>query len=92
MVEKQQWKDNRKRYPECKLLVDCDVRESIEDEKTRHGDQHRGRVIDVNGAHEITLLALKLQMATVTMVPHPEWLFVQRSGAAARALESHPTT
>ncbi len=88
MVKKEQWKDNGKRYPEDKLLVDRDVRERVQNEKTRHCDQDRSRVIDVDGAHEITLLALEFQIAIRTMQTHPEGLFVQRSGAAARALES----
>jgi hypothetical protein len=88
MVKKQQWKDNRKRYPEGELLVDRDVRESVKDEKTRHRDQYRGRIIDIDGAHEIALLALEFQITIITIETHPERLFVQRSGSAARTLES----
>ena len=88
MVKKQQWKDNRKRYPERKLLADRDVRESVKDEKTRHRDQYRRRIVDVDGAHKIALLAFELQIAIITIETHPERLFVQRSGAAARTLES----
>ena len=87
MVKEQQWKDNRKRYPKGKLLVDRDVRESVKNEETWHRDQYRGRIIDVDGADEIALLALEFQIAIITVETHPERLFVQGSDAAARALE-----
>jgi hypothetical protein len=60
MVEKQERKDDGKRNPERELLVNRHIRKRIQQEKAGNRDRHRGCVIDVNGAHEISLLPFEL--------------------------------
>jgi LytS/YehU family sensor histidine kinase len=72
MVEKQEWKDHRKRDPESELLVNRHVRKGIQNEKARHRDRNGGCVIDINCAHEIALLPFELQAAVETIVVHGE--------------------
>ena len=87
MVKKQQRENNRKRDPQSELMIDRHPDECIQKEKTRNRDQHRSGIIDIDGADEITLLALEFQIAMAAMGVHPERLCVQWPDAAARALE-----
>jgi hypothetical protein len=88
MVEKQEWKDHRKRDPESELLVNRHIRKGIQNKKARHRDRNGGRVIDINRAHEITLLAFKLQAAVETIVVHGEGAPIQVTHVTARTPET----
>jgi hypothetical protein len=88
MVKKQQWEDHREWNPECELLVNRHIREGIQKEKAGNRDRHRGSIIDVNGAHEITLFSLELQAAVETMAVHGERSSIQGTQVAARASET----
>src|SRR2546425_2479797 len=76
VVEKKNRKDHRKRYPDGELLVYPDIRDSVEDEKSRHCNQHGRGIIHVDGADEIALLSFELQTAMCAIVTHPERLCV----------------
>ena len=88
MVKENQWEYDGERYPQGELLIDADACENVKDEKARHRDQNRGRVIDVDGADKITLLAFEFQSAMSASEAHPEGPFVQPSGPAARTPET----
>jgi hypothetical protein len=88
MVKKQQRKDHCEWNPERKLLVNRHIRKGIQKKKAGDRDRHRGSVIDINGAHEITLLPLELQPAVKTMAVHGERSSIQGTHVAARASET----
>ena len=90
MVEKKQGENDGKRYPDGELLINRNVRESIENKKTRHRDHHSCCIVDVDGADEIALLPFELQPTMEAIGMHSEWLFVQRSDTAARTFEPQP--
>ena len=88
MVEKEQWKNNREGNPDPQLLVDGQVGEDAQEKKSRHRNQHGGGVIDVDRADKIALLAFEDQPAVRTACMHSENSRIQRSDAAARALQA----
>jgi hypothetical protein len=89
MVKKQEREDHGEWNPERELLVNRHIRKGIQKKKAGDRDRHRGCVIDINGAHEITLLPLELQAAVETMAVHRERSSIQRPSVAARALETN---
>jgi hypothetical protein len=90
MVKKQEREDHGEWNPERELLVNRHIRKGIQKKKAGDRDRHRGCVIDINGAHEITLLPLELQAAVETMAVHRERSSIQRTRVAARASETKP--
>jgi hypothetical protein len=90
MVKKEQWKNYREGNPDPQLLVDGQVGENTHDKKSRHRDQHRSGVIDVDRADEIALLPFEHEAAMRACHVHSEKGGIQRSDAAARAFEAQP--
>jgi LytS/YehU family sensor histidine kinase len=68
-------------------LLDGHAGKDIQNKKARHCDRHSRRVIDVNRAYEITLLAFKLQAAVETIVVHGKRAPVQGTHATTRTPE-----
>ena len=60
MVEKQEGKDYRKGNPDGELLVNRYVGEGIQKKKAGNCDSYSCGIININGAHKITLLAFEL--------------------------------
>jgi hypothetical protein len=92
MVEKQQREDDRKWKPEGELLIDRHGSKNIQDKKAGNRDRHGGRIVDINRAHEITLLPFELQTAMAAVGMHSKKPAVQRPDAATRALEPQSIT
>ena len=72
MVKKQERKDHSKWNPESELLMNRHVGESIQKKKAGNRDRHRRCIVDINCAHEISLLPFELQAAVETMAVHGE--------------------
>ena len=88
MVEKQQWKDHRERDPDGELLLNRYVGKGIQNEKAGNRDGYGRCIVDINGAHEIALLAFELQAAVETIVVHGEGASIQVTHATARTPET----
>jgi hypothetical protein len=87
MVKKQERKDHSKWNPESELLVNCHVGESIQEKKAGNRDGYGRCIINIDGPHEIALLAFELQAAVVTIAVHGKGSPIQGTHATARTLE-----
>jgi len=92
MVEEQERKDDGKRQPEGELLIDGHGGQNIKDKKSGNRDRHGGRIVDINRAHEIALLPFELQTAMAAVGMHSKKPTVQRTDAAAGALQPQSMT
>lgn len=88
MVKEQERKDHGKRDPDGELLLDRHAGKGIQNKKPRHCDRHGRCIVDINRAHEITLLAFKLQAAVETIVVHGEGAPIQVTHVTARTPET----
>jgi hypothetical protein len=91
MVEKYQWKNHRKGDPERKLLIDGPVCPGVEKEKPGHSNGDGGRVVDIDRADEVSLLAFELEIAMAAVGEHVKRFGVKGPVTAPGAFEQHST-
>src|SRR5437660_1548826 len=90
IAEEKERERDAEHAPEDDLRADREIAVTVEEEKPRDRDADRRRVVHVDRAHEVALLALEHEPARGTALVHRERTAKERAAAAPRAPQTEP--